>query len=46
MKKKFTTTLDDKLIKRLKIDAVENNTTVADILEHLIRQYLLEENAK
>ncbi|WP_010622655.1 hypothetical protein ABTQ33_11115 [Paucilactobacillus suebicus] len=39
-KKKFTTTLDPELIKRMKIIAVENDTSVADLLEDLIISYL------
>jgi predicted transcriptional regulator len=39
-KKKFTTTLDGDLIKQLKIVAVEQNTSVAGILEQLIKEYL------
>lgn len=38
MKKRFTTTLDEKLIKQLKILAVEKNTTAARLLEEAIKQ--------
>lgn len=40
MKRKFTTTLDADLIKRMKIDAVENDASVANLLEELIKKYL------
>lgn len=39
-KKKFTTTLDSELIKQLKIQAIEKNTSVASILEDLVRNHL------
>ncbi|WP_191982926.1 hypothetical protein [Secundilactobacillus collinoides] len=39
-KKKFTTTLDSDLIKQLKIRAVEENTSVASLLEGLVQAYL------
>ena len=38
MKKKFTTTLDDALIKQVKIYAIEHDTSVAKIIEKAIRQ--------
>ena len=40
MRTKFTTTLDDELIKKLKIQAIQENTDVSKILEVLIREYL------
>lgn len=43
MKKKFTTTLDDELIKRVKIKAIELNLSVADLIEKLFKKFL-EEN--
>ncbi|MGL0747177.1 hypothetical protein [Secundilactobacillus paracollinoides] len=39
-KKKFTTTLDSDLIKQLKIRAVQENTSVASLLERLVQAYL------
>ncbi len=39
-KKKFTTTLDSELIKQLKIRAVEENTSVANLLEGLVKAFL------
>ena len=39
-RKKFTTTLDEALIDRLKIQAVREHTEVSKILERLVRQYL------
>ncbi|MDH5099763.1 hypothetical protein OQI87_01055 [Lactobacillus kefiranofaciens] len=38
MKKRFTTTLDEELIKQLKILAVKKNTTAAHLLEEAIKQ--------
>lgn len=40
MKKKFTTTLDDELIKKIKIVAIEHDKSVADLIEQLLREYL------
>lgn len=40
MKKKFTTTIDDKLIKLIKIKAIEENKSVAEIIELLLKNYL------
>ncbi len=40
-KKKFTTTLDSDMIKQLKIIAVEEDTSVASLLENLVQSYLL-----
>lgn len=39
-RKKFTTTLDEGLIKRLKIVAIEQESSVSTILERLMRDYL------
>ncbi|MDN7145168.1 ribbon-helix-helix protein, CopG family [Liquorilactobacillus mali] len=40
MKKKFTTTLDSELIKAIKIKAIEENKSVATLLEEMIKEYL------
>ena len=40
MKKKFTTTLDDELIKKAKIKAIEENISVAELIEKLLEKYL------
>lgn len=40
MKKKFTTTLDDELIKQAKIKAIEEGISVAELIEKLLKQYL------
>ncbi|MGL0750019.1 MULTISPECIES: hypothetical protein [Secundilactobacillus] len=40
MKKKFTTTLDSDLIQQIKIKAIKENTSVASLLEKLIKDYL------
>lgn len=42
MKKKFTTTLDEELIKKIKMVAIEEGITVNEILEKLIIDYLNE----
>ena len=44
MKKKFTTTIDDELIKKAKIKAIEEGISVAELLEKLLKAYL--ESAK
>lgn len=44
MKKKFTTTIDDTLIKQAKIKAIEEGISVAELLEKLLKEYL--ESAK
>ena len=38
MKKKFTTTLDEELIKQVKIYAIEHDTSVAKLIEKAIIQ--------
>jgi len=40
MKKKFTTTIDDELIKKAKIKAIELNISVAELIEKLLREFL------
>ena len=40
MKKKFTTTIDDELIKQAKIKAIEENISVAELIERLLKDYL------
>lgn len=40
MKKKFTTTLDEELIKQAKIKAIEENISVAELIEKLLSNYL------
>ncbi|MDQ0414220.1 DUF6364 family protein [Mesobacillus stamsii] len=42
MKKKFTTTLDEELIKLAKIKAIEENISVAELIEKLLRNFLEE----
>lgn len=43
MKKiKFTTTISEKLLKEIKIQAIKENKSVSEILEILIIQYLKE----
>lgn len=39
MRKKFTTTLDEDVIKKLKIKAVENNTTVSKLIEKMVKDW-------
>ena len=40
MKKKFTTTIDDELIKKAKIKAIEEDISVAELIERLLNNYL------
>lgn len=40
MKKKFTTTLNDELIKKMKIQAVKENISVASLIEKLFDNYM------
>lgn len=40
MKKKFTTTIDEEIIKSAKIKAVEEGISVAELLEKLLISYL------
>ena len=42
MRKKFTTTLDEEIIKKIKFQAVKENTDVSKLLEKLIENYLKE----
>lgn len=39
-KVKFTTTIDEQLLKEIKIKAVKEDKNVNDIIEELIRKYL------
>lgn len=43
MKKKFTTTIDEDLIKKAKIKAIEEGISVAELLEKLLNEYLKED---
>lgn len=43
MKKKFTTTLEEKLIEELKIKAIREKTSINHILEKLIMEYLAQD---
>lgn len=40
MRKKFTTSLDDKVIKALKIQAAKEGTDASKIIEKLLIEYL------
>jgi predicted transcriptional regulator len=42
MKKKFTTTLDEKLIENLKILAVKKHTSAANLIEKAVQRMLNE----
>ena len=44
-KQKFTTTLDETLLEKLKIKAIKEKKSVSAILEELIKQFL-EESAE
>lgn len=39
-KKKFTTTLEEDLLEQIKIRAIREKRSVAELLEELIRDYL------
>ncbi|MBI6052338.1 DUF6364 family protein [Clostridium perfringens] len=39
MKKKFTTTIDDELIKKAKIIAIEKEISVAELIEISLKEY-------
>lgn len=41
-KQKFTTTIDSELLKQIKIKAINENRSVSDLLEELIKKYLEE----
>lgn len=40
MKKKFTTTIDEEILKRAKIKAIEEGVSVAELIEKLLLQYM------
>lgn len=40
MKKKFTTTLDEEILKKLKIKSIETGKSVSEILEELVIKHL------
>lgn len=40
MRKQITTTLDAELLKKIRIQAIEENTNVAAILDKLMAEYL------
>lgn len=40
MKYKFTTTLDQKLVEQLKIQAIKEHRSAASIIEELVQNYL------
>lgn len=39
-KKKFTTTVDEELLEKIKIQAIREKRSVSDLLEELIKDYL------
>lgn len=39
-KKKFTTTVDEELLEQIKIQAIKEKRSVADLLEELIKNYI------
>lgn len=45
-KKKFTTTIDENILERIKIQAIKEKKSVSEILEHLIKKYLEESKEK
>ena len=42
MKKKFTTTIEEEIIKKAKIKAIEEGVSVAELIERLLNEYLEE----
>lgn len=40
MKKKFTTTIEEEIIKAAKIKAIEEGVSVADLIEKLLKDYI------
>ena len=40
MKVKFTTTIDSEILKQIKIEAIQTNKSVSQILEQLIKDFL------
>jgi anti-sigma28 factor (negative regulator of flagellin synthesis) len=45
MRKKFTTTLDEELIKELKLQAIREGTDSNKIIEKLVKEYLKEKGS-
>lgn len=43
MKKKYTTNIDEELLKEAKIKAIQENINLNDLLERLLRTYLKED---
>ena len=39
-KQKFTTSINEEVLKRLKIKAIEENTSVSELIERIVREYL------
>lgn len=46
MKKKFTTTINDELLKKAKIKAIEEGISVANLIEKLLNEYLTSNNKR
>ncbi|GAA0107400.1 MULTISPECIES: hypothetical protein [Clostridium] len=40
MKKKYTTNIDEELLKEAKIKAIQENVNLNDLIERLLRDYL------
>ena len=40
MKKKYTTTIEEELLKKAKIKAIEENINLNDLIERLLKDYL------
>lgn len=43
MKKKYTTNIDEELLKEAKIKAIQENINLNDLLERLLKEYLSKE---
>ena len=39
-KQKFTTSINEEVLKQLKIRAIEENTSVSELIERLVKEYL------
>lgn len=40
MRKKFTTTIDEEILKQIKIQAIQENSSVSELIEKMFEQYI------
>lgn len=40
MRKKFTTTIDEEILKQIKIQAIQENISVSELIEKMFQQYI------